>query len=169
MTKQIKVIMISLVVTLIVLFGGYQGYQYFKIEKPIKDVIHAQKDISLTKIEADPEDTEVQLNVKPTYDFIDKFPEVSIQLDKNLGKGKWHITFTNPQSNKVEIAWHEMVFGVKEGLETGKYTLIQTTVKQISSKYHLHYQLYIDDQYVYLSLKDENKTWYQILPIKAVK
>lgn len=169
MTKQIKIVTISLVVTLIVLFGGYQGYQYIKIKKPLIDTIEAQRDITITKVEMEPDGAEVQLNVDPAYDFINKFPELSVQLDKKLGKGKWHVTFTNPPTPKLERSWQEMVFGVKEGLETGKYTLIQSTVKQSSLKYKLVYQLYIDDQYTYLSLRDGNKTWYQILPIKAVE
>lgn len=169
MTKQIKIVTISLVVTLIVLFGGYQGYQYLKIEKPLKDIIETQKDVVITKIEMEPDNIEVQLNVNPTYDFINKFPDASVQLDKKLGKGKWHVTFVNPSTPKIKQAWREMVFGVKEGLETGKYTLIQSTVEENSLKYQLSYQLYIDDQYAYLSLRDGNKTWYQILPIKVVK
>jgi hypothetical protein len=169
MTKRIKIVSMSLVVTLIVLFGGYQGFQYFKIEKPIKDVIEAQKDITITKIKMETDGTEVQLNVSSTYHFIDKFPEVTKQLDKKLGKGKWHITFINLPTPKTKQAWQQMVFGVKEGLETRRYTLLKSTVEQISSKYQLSGDVYLDDQYTYLSLQDGNKTWYQILPIKVVK
>lgn len=169
MTKQIKVITLSLVVTLIVLFGGFQAYQYFQIEKPITDVIHAQKNIELINIETKAEGTEVQLNVKPSYHFIDQIPIITKQLDKTLGKGKWNITFINPPTKKINTAWQEMVFGVKEGTTTGRYTFILSTIRQISFKYKLQYQLNMDDQYIYLLLQDGNKTWYQILPIKVVK
>jgi hypothetical protein len=168
MTKHIKMIAVSLVVTLIVLFGGYQSYQYLKVKKPLIEMMEAQKDITIRKIEMKPDSTEVQLTANPSYDFINKFPDLSIQLNEKLGEGKWRVTFTNPPTPKVKNAWQEMVFGVKEGLETGKYTLIQSTVKQSSLKYKLLYHVYIDDQYVYLSLQEGNKTWYQILPIKAV-
>jgi hypothetical protein len=170
MTKQVKTIIISLVVTLIVLFGGYQGYQYFKIDKPIKDVfLTQQKDISISKIKFNPSNVQIQLNVKPTYSYIDEFPSLTKQLNEILGEGKWSITFTNTQTPTMKQAWKEIVFGVKEGIYTGRYTLIHSVTKQIANKYHLSYDVYMDDQYVYLMLRDGNKSWYQILPMKEVK
>lgn len=164
-----KIVAISLVVTLLVLFRGYQGFQYFKVEKPIQDVLQKQVEISIVNMKIEPGITKVQVHAKPNYDFIDKFPDVPTQLDEELGQGKWKISFINPQTATIKKAWQEMVFGVEEGMNTGKYTLVQSTVRQIANKYHLPYNLFLDDQYVYLSLQDGNKTWFQILPIKAVK
>jgi hypothetical protein len=169
MSKQMKVVMISLVVTLIVLFSGYQGFQYFKVKKPIQDVLQEQVDISIVDMKIEPGITEVQVHAKPNYNFINDFPVVPEQLNEKLGQDKWKITFTNTQTAKIKEAWREMVFGVVEGINTGKYTLVQSTVRQVTEKYHLQYGLYLDDQYLYLSLRDGNKSWFQILPVKAVK
>jgi hypothetical protein len=170
MTKQVKTTIVSLVVTLIVLFGGYQGYQYFKIDKPINDMFLTQhKNISVSKIDFDPSNVQIQLNIKPDYPYIDEFPSLTKQLDEILGVGKWSITFINTQTPNIKQAWKEIIFGVKEGIHTGRYTLIQSVTKQIANKYSLSYDIYMDDQYVYLMLRDGNKFWYQMLPMKEVK
>jgi hypothetical protein len=167
--KQLKIGIISLVVTLIVLVSGYQGYLQLLVKKPIVDMLYNQKGISIQNIHLNLGNNQLQLQIKPDYPFIAQFPEVTAELDKILGQGKWQIVFPDPKSTDIKNSWQEMTFGVREGIESNRYTEIQNTVVKIANKYHLSNSLAMDEHYVYLVLRDGKQIWYQLLPLKVVK
>lgn len=167
MKKQIKFGIISLVVTLVVLVAGYQGYQQWFVKKPLVDLMQNQNGISVKNIQMNKGNIQIQLQVSPRYPFISQFPEVTDQLDKMLGQGNWLITFLNPNKTQLQSAWQEMIFGVMEGIQLKRYTLLQNTVERTARKYHLSYGLTMDDQYVYLVLRNGKQNWYQLLPLRG--
>ena len=58
-----KIIFISCLVTLILLFGGFWGYQELMVKKPVVSMIEEQSGIKLQKMDVYPSDIQIQLEL----------------------------------------------------------------------------------------------------------
>ena len=67
-------------------------------------------------------------------------------------------------NEKLILAWDQMVFGIREGIETKKYTEIPETIKKWADQYHIAYGVKMDKESVYILLYDGDHYLTRVLP-----
>ncbi|MBA4602603.1 hypothetical protein [Thermoactinomyces mirandus] len=167
MEKTGKMMFISFLVTLILLFGGFWGYQQYLIKKPIIAFLEKQQEVQLHDIHVSP--SKVQLNLKVAnleQDFlIRKYPDLLTEL-KQKAKGKpLQVHLADHPNERLNLAWNQMVFGIREGIALQTYTLIPQTVKKWADENGIQYCLNIDEKSVYIMLRDGDDFLIRIVPV----
>lgn len=167
MKFKINRVLTGLFVTLFILFGGFYLYQWLWIEQPITSMLKSQTSINKDfEIKVTPSKVEIQIHPKEEFLLQQQYPMLIKQIKKKIGDRPLQIEMSTPTDPLLETAWSEMTFGVKEGISLQTYTQIPTTVSNIAAKYKIHPRVSMDDQFVYIELRNENKYLFKVLPLQ---
>ncbi|WP_131925322.1 hypothetical protein [Hazenella coriacea] len=170
MKSKINRLLIGLFVTLFISFGGFYLYQWLWIEQPITSMLENQSNIHNDfQVKVTPSKVEVQLHPKKDFSLQQQYSLLMKQIEEKIGDRPIRIELSTPSDHLLEKAWSEMTFGVKEGISLQTYTQIPTTVSNIAEKYEIQQRVSMDDQFVYIELRKENKYLFKVLPLQEQK
>jgi hypothetical protein len=163
---------LSLLVTLIVLFGGYFAYQWFQIEKPLKNAIDSTPHVTLEELRVDPDQIRIQLKADENFSFVEDYFPLRKRVHSLAAGRKVNIELKDRTDSVLEKAWNEMVFGVTEAVVQRDYTQIPETVETVAKNAKIRHEVAMDEQFVYVALHHQDHSLYRVLslePSKGVK
>ena len=72
-------------------------------------------------------------------------------------------------NEKLLVAWDQMIFGIREGLETQKYTEIPETIGKWADQYHLGYGVKMNEDAVYILLYDGDHYLTRVMHVNSAQ
>jgi len=159
-------VMLSLISTLALLFGGWYTYQHFYIKQPVQDYIASKNDLVLNDLRITQDQVIVDIDFKNPERFVSEYKELNQYLQEQMN-GK-EISIRLPQyGEEMKKLWEKEYFGVAEAIQTKEYSKIPLMVEQMKEKEHLQQAMArMDEDFVYLYLKDDSDHIYAVLPLK---
>ncbi len=165
MNIQVKTAVISLFVTLAILFGGFFGYQYWLVEKPLEQAVRTIPHVKIEQLTIQP--TRVKLIVATDREFslVSGYSQLLGRIEPIVGKRQLELKLKDRPGKELEEAWSEMAFGVQEGIDNRFYRQIPESVSQVAKERNIQYRTKMDDQFIYIELRKNDRFMYQVLPL----
>lgn len=154
---------ISLIVTLALLFSGYFAYQWFFIERSIREMVAQDPYVELDEIEVSPRS--VTIKVRIPMKSLSHYPQFYQSVQDEVNGKELKVELEDNPNLRLLQAWNEMVFGVEEGISQERYTLIQKSVTEIAEKERLGHEVVMDDSFICITLKQGNHYLYKVLDL----
>jgi hypothetical protein len=164
---RFRTMVISLLVTLLLLFSGFYVYQSIYIKGAIEDEIVAKPQLTIQNLEIDQQ--EVRLNLKVGKDFSinsDYYP-LQKAIQSHIGNRELVMQLTDQPNEALTNLWNELNFTVREGIEQQKYTKVLETVKEMTKKKKdISYQVNLDEHYLYIVLQEDEYFLIRAIPLQ---
>lgn len=144
----------SFIVALVILVGGYQLYQIFYIEKAVENAFKQIPGAKVLQTEMAEGGLYVKVSVPPR--FIEEFPTIYNQMLSQWREQKIMIEFSSNTNPTLVKAWDEMNFGIREGISLKRYTKVQETVRQYTSKHGVESRLTMDQGWILVQLRKDS-------------
>ncbi len=160
---------LSLLVTLIVLFGGYFAHQWFNVEKPLKNMIQSTPHVTLEELRVNSDRIEIRLNADENFSLASDYIPLREKLRSLAGGRQVNIELTDRADAVLEKAWNRMAFGVTEAVVQRRYTQIPETVERVAETAKIRHEVAMDEQFVYVALHHDDHSLYRVLPLEAGK
>lgn len=156
---------IILFISLALLFGGWNIYQYLIVQKPADESINKIKGVSVTELKMDRDLLEVNLR----FDQIDGFQNTYNKIEEELLPYKKNRTLEihvlNQGNDQLTRAWEKSYFSIAEAIDQQKYSQIPETLESMKENYQLEEVAYsMDDRYIYIDLHQNDDSLYILLP-----
>ncbi|WCK56124.1 hypothetical protein PP175_09540 [Aneurinibacillus sp. Ricciae_BoGa-3] len=157
-------IFLSVVISSILLFGGWFVYQSQFVKKPIATQISAIKGIKLNDLTIGRDAVGVNVSFSDPNGFADKYKQIQkIVADKTNGKPV-KIELNSPDAMLKKI-WEQNSFAISEAMDLHTYSKIPFVLENMKNKYHLaNVYSQMDDQNIYIYLNDGKSPYYAVLP-----
>ncbi|QKG84383.1 hypothetical protein GXN76_07760 [Kroppenstedtia pulmonis] len=165
MKKRWPIAALALVTSLFLLFGGFWGYQYFQIEKPIRQLIDQDPHLSFGEISVQPDLVIVELQPSKDFSLIDDYVPLREKLKKFSQSRKLKVALRDNPDLLLKKSWNEMVFGVEEGMALHHYQSIPKSVERVSKSRGIDYDLGIDGSFILIELRHKKQRLYKVLPL----
>ncbi|MFC4078035.1 hypothetical protein [Salinithrix halophila] len=156
---------VSLVVSLFLLFGGYFAYQKFQIESPMEKAISQTSHIRDYSLQIQPEKITVRLMAKPSFSLQQDYIPLRRKLTDLADDRKLSLKLEDKAGGELKEAWNRMNFGVKEGIALQRYTQIPQAVSKEADTKGIRSHVMMDDRYLYIELRQGNQWLYRVLPL----
>lgn len=158
---------LSLFVTLVVLFGGYIAYQWFNIEKPLENAIHSTPHVTLEELRVDPDRIELRLSADENFSLAADYMPLRERLNFLSGGRQVHIEFKDRANPVLSKAWNQMAFGVTEAVVQRRYTQIPKTVEAVAETAGIRHEVAMDEHFIYVALHHQGHSLYRVLPLET--
>ena len=165
MKLKVLPILIALLTSGTLLFGGWFMYRSYAMENPLADLV--KKNAGVEQVDATFSNKQVVVSLKLSQDANLRQIYQSIKTDgaSLVGGREIHINVQSQSSAAIDDWWSNALFGVAQAMDTKKYGDIPELLnKQAKSVPSLQAMTEMDEVNVYIRLTDGQNSKYIILP-----
>ena len=161
-----KIVLIISIVALLTFFGGKYLFNYFGINQPLISKIENIEEVEAVELVSNSSKIDIEISLKNSVsDFYNFYNDVNKIAVNHLGDDLGEIKILDNKNTKLEEVYYNSHFYIYEGIALRKYTFIQENVdKVVNDSQITSYNLWIDQDYVYLELIDNDDYFYKIIP-----
>ena len=157
-------VMLSLVLTLGMLFGGWFTYQQFYVQRPIEEFIVNKPQVVLKEIKIHQNSVIVDLDFKDPNTFAMDYHEVKQFIEDKTGK-KANIRIPVAGENMKRL-WEEEYFFIAEAINKQEYSEIPKIIEKTKKDRQLEKTVTrMDEKYIYVFLQKGSDHLYAVLPL----
>ncbi|WP_127494074.1 hypothetical protein [Paenibacillus glycanilyticus] len=167
MKLRIVPFVLSAVATALLLFGGWMLYKQFAVVSPFQKSIGQIEGIASANAPTiDQDRVSVQVTLKPDANLKDVYESISKEGKEAIGSRELSLDITNQApSDQLEKVWSSVLFNVAEAMEKKNYSEIPIALQKATANHAgITFETALDDNNVYITLKDGNSTKYVVLP-----
>ena len=168
MKLRIVPVVLSVVVSASVLFGGWYMYSQMAVEKPLNKVVQQYEGVKSSHIDINQEQVTLKLNLEPNTNLRGLIEHIKKEGQSAIGSRKLQLEVEDHASEALNQWWEEGMLSVAQAMDNKQYTDIETSLQKLAENNpELQVIAQIDDQNVYVSLSDGESGKFIILPRQA--
>lgn len=165
MKLRIVPIVLSVLVSASVLFGGWFLYRQMALQSPLNSVVSQYEGVKSAQINIKQDTVTLKLDLKPETDLRGLVSHINKEGKDVIGKRQLKIEVADHSSAALNQWWDSAMLSVAEAMDNRKYTDIQSSLEQLAKNSpNLKARAQIDEQNVYVSLSDGKAGKFIILP-----
>lgn len=170
MKLRLLPVAISVVVSSVVLFGGWFGYHSYAMENPLMNIVQGVPGVKNAQMDLKTDEVDISLNIDSGASLRQIYDSIQKQGVSIIGKREVKLNVTNASSEELDRWWSSALFDVAQAMETKQYASIPKVLEQHKSAMPgLKVTTEMDDNYVYVQLVDGDKSKFVMLPRTAPK
>lgn len=167
MKLRIVPFVLSAAATALLLFGGWMLYKQFAVVSPFEKSIGQVEGVASANAPTIDEDrVSVKVTLTPDANLKKVYESIAKEGKDAIGSRELTLDIANAApSAQLEKVWSSVLFDVAEAMEKKNYSDIPNALeKATASNKAIQYVTELDDNNVYITLKDGSSTKYVVLP-----
>jgi hypothetical protein len=162
--KKPITIMLSLLATLTLLFGGWFLYTKMEVEEPLRHFIGQMKSAELADLQVEKEQLVIQLDVTKPELFPEEYRAL-VKTVQELAPGKQVDIRIADRDQVLQEIWANGVFLFTEAVDLHQYSKIPTLLGEWKNTYQLDdASAQMDEANIYVYLKRDQAEFFTIIP-----
>lgn len=155
----------SLLLTLAFLFGGWSAYQHFYVEQPIRAYIEEKENVELKNIQFSNDQVKVELAFRDPDTFAADYKAIKDYIADHTGKT---VSIQLPVVERsMKELWEEEYFFIAEAMKKQEYSEIPRIMDKIKKERQIEKTVSrMDDENIYVFLQKGSEHLYAVLPFK---
>lgn len=168
MKLRVVPVVVSVVASAVLLFGGWFAYQQWAVENPFQHKVSQMEGVKGVQTSITPNQVELNLDLAPDTDFAGLVRQIEADGKKLLGSRELKLTIKDQKSEKLEQVWQGALFPIAQAMENKQYTEITAALEQLeASEAGISAKADMDEKNVYITLTDGQVSKFIILPRTA--
>ncbi|MFC7682064.1 hypothetical protein [Paenibacillus sp. GCM10028914] len=165
MKLRIVPIVLTVVISASMLFGGWYLYRQMALKNPLANVVSEYDGVKGSQIDIKQDTVTLKLDLKPETDLRGLVEHINKEGKSIVGKKTLKLEVEDHSSEELNKWWDAAMLSVAEAMDTKQYTNIQSSLEQLAENSpQLKATAQIDDENVYVSLSDGKSGKFIILP-----
>ncbi|MFF2908151.1 MULTISPECIES: hypothetical protein [Bacillales] len=173
MKLRLVPVLLTSLLTAALLFGGWFLYREFVVQEPLQKIVAGYEGVNKSQITINRDQVTLKLDLQPGTKMRELVQYVSTEGKSAINGRTLKLDVDQHSNAMLDDYWNKAMFSVAEAMESGKYTLIPSTLDGLKEN-HTEYKgviatTEIDDSNVYVSLSSGKDSKFIILPRKPAK
>jgi hypothetical protein len=170
MKLRLLPIIISVIVSAVVLFGGWFAYNSYAMEQPFSGIVAKAPGVVSSTVNLNSNQVQVELTLKPDSDLRDIVHHISTEGSAIIGQRELVVHVADNSSPALEAWWSKALFNVAQAMENREYASIPATLQdQAASVTGMKVDAQLDNKYLYVRLTDGTSSKFIMLPRVTAK
>lgn len=165
MKLRLLPVILTVLITSCICFGGWYAYRSLMVENPLQAVAADVSGVVGSDVAVNGGLLHVRLTLGPGADWSEAYRAVYDRSVELAGKRAVRVTIESESTDQLDRVWSEALFDVAEAMETSRYTSIPAKLEELAGPDGtMTVQADIDDLNVYVQLRDGSNSKYIVLP-----
>lgn len=170
MKLRLLPIITSVIVSSVVLFGGWFLYDSLAMENPLSKIVQEQPGIAQSQINIGGNKVTVELTPKPDANLREIYKSITEKGSSIIGNRDVELVVKDSSTPELDRWWSDALFDVAGAMENKQYAAIPAALNAKKASYPgLEVSTEMDDKNVYVHLTDGTHDKFMILPRIAPK
>ncbi|MDQ0875174.1 hypothetical protein QFZ77_003833 [Paenibacillus sp. V4I3] len=165
MKLRLLPVVMSVIISAGVLFGGWFAYTSLAMENPLSDIIGKVPGVASSTMKLDNNQVDIEVKLNPDANLRNVVERIHKDGASIIGKRSVNIDVKSNPSEKLDQWWSKALFEVAQAMETKHYADIPTTLQKYAEGVpNMKVDSEMDQTYVYIRLTDGDATKFIMLP-----
>ncbi|SDN85721.1 hypothetical protein SAMN04487897_105174 [Paenibacillus sp. yr247] len=165
MKLRLLPVVMSVIISAGVLFGGWFAYTSLAMENPLSDIISKVPGVTSSTMKLDNNSVDIELTLNSDANLRNVVDHIHKDGASIIGKRSVSIDIKSKPSEKLDQWWSKALFEVAQAMETKHYADIPTTLQKYAADVPgMKVDSEMDQSYVYIRLTDGEATKFIMLP-----
>ncbi|MBO8162957.1 MAG: hypothetical protein H0Z34_04440 [Brevibacillus sp.] len=157
-------ILLSMLATFTLLFGGWFLYQKMQVEEPLRNHITQLKSAELAALQVNKDQVRVVLRVINPEAFSLEYSQLMEEL-KQIAPNKQVTVETSNRAPELEAIWQDGIFALTEAVELHQYSKIPALMHNWQQMYQLDKaKAAMDEKHVFIYLQRGDDDFFKVVP-----
>jgi hypothetical protein len=152
-----------LVISLGILFAGWQAYQRFNLVNPLKSDLQKVQGVQSVQVDSGSSNT-ISIQLAAVKDLQTTYAEISNTVSGSLG-GSEQVKLLDNKGEELTRTWEDLNLVVFEGIAKGNYTEMVSSVEQTAKKQNIDARITMDEHHVYIQMAKGSHDLYKVIDI----
>ncbi|NLK51894.1 MAG: hypothetical protein GX295_05560 [Syntrophomonadaceae bacterium] len=158
-------IILGMLITFGILVGGNGLYQHYLIKNPLGEALQQRPEIISWDLEKETAKKTLTIRLGPVSNLKESCNYIQNTSSRYLGTEGVEIHLIDQRSEELKQTMYDLQFPIHEALAQGSYTQLAEAISKGTQDSELtDYQIYVDENYLYVQLMKNNAYLYEILP-----
>ncbi|MGB4018364.1 MAG: hypothetical protein WBK78_02585 [Syntrophomonadaceae bacterium] len=160
---RVVIALLTVALTVAILFGGYSAYNVYGIEKPVKNQLSSLEPVSQVVITKEKQiyDIRVQLsmvdNLQSAYNHIEK------TLNQRFSGNEYDLQIIDNRNEKLEQLHSELQPAMQQAAAQSEFVWLNDQLNEKCSQMELQHELWVDEERIYIQVQDADHYLYEII------
>lgn len=160
-----KPLVITTVISVALLFGGWAAYRHFAVEQPLDRIAASLPGVESADTSMENGQVVLELKLETSADLAAIYHKVKQDGAKQIGSKPMKLHITSNSTDRLEQAWRYSLFDIAESMETRRYSGIRDAMDNISEQFPgVTASSEMDEDNVYIRLQDGHSAKFIVLP-----
>lgn len=160
---RIAVGLLTLLLTLGILFGGYSVFTVYGIEKPAEKSLTSVEYVSAVSIEKENNIYNIRVKLEPVENLQKTYSNLQQAASQRLAADSYILHITDNRNQRLDQLYTELQPGVQQALARHEFVWLDSELRQKTDELGIEYQLMVDENNIYIHLTDGNFYLYEIV------
>jgi len=164
--SRIYVVLTAAALSALLLFGGWMLYNKTAIAAPLEKAIADLPDVvDYDKPIRSQDLVKVELQLTNNANVREIYHDINTNAASAIGDRKLELNIKSEQNSQLELIWQSALFPIAEAMESKAYSQIPAIMSDAAASYEqVSAVTEIDEDNVYITLKNEDSVKYIVLP-----
>ncbi|OPX86698.1 MAG: hypothetical protein A4E53_02730 [Pelotomaculum sp. PtaB.Bin104] len=160
---KVPVIIFSLLLGLVVIFGIQWVYQKYSFQNPINTVLASNEAVDSFQVKTEGGIIKVTLAIKSDAELMKSYQTVQKDLAQKMGRRQYYLELTDSRDDQLQQLWYKCQFPVYQAIAQGSYQNMADELNREAGLAGSEAKIYIDQQNLYIRLKKDGRTLDQVI------
>lgn len=160
---KIPVIIFSLLLGLVIIFGIQWVYQKYSFQNPINTVLSANEAVDSFQVNTEDGVVKVTLAIKSDADLMQSYQTVLKDLSANMGRRQYYLELIDSRDDDLQQLWYKSQFAIYQAIDQGSYQSMADEVNREAGLAGAEAKIYIDQKNVYIRLIKDGRTLDEVI------
>jgi len=163
--KEFRVLftIVSLILTLGILLGGYSLYKKFGVQEPVIKQLCSNKAIEKASIEKKNQQHLIKIELKKVENIQKQYAEVENIINSKFEPDDYELIIIGKQNKDLEQLFDQLQPAIYEALASNRYLWLSNEIKRQTDEKHMAYRMFVDERYLYIQIEDGDSYIYKII------
>ncbi|MEW4370259.1 hypothetical protein [Paenibacillus kandeliae] len=161
-------VIITVVVSIALLFGGWFTYRQLTLHNPLMNIVNSYPGVNSAQVSINQKEVALKLDLKPETDLGSLVQTLNKQSADIIGARTLKLEVIDHSDDTLNQIWENAMFPISQAMANRQYTDIPKTLQRIASSNNgITAKAEMDDRNVYVSLSNGKASKFLILPLGA--
>jgi hypothetical protein len=161
---KLHVIIFSLLFGIALIFGAQWMYQRYNINRPINNVLSANKAVESYQVGSEGGTMLVSVNIKSDADLMVPYKEIRKDLENVMGRKTFMLVLSDNRDGTLEQVWYRCQYAVYQAQVQGSFMEMAEVINREALAHGAEANINIDQEYIYLRLRHQGHTLDEVIP-----
>jgi len=160
---RIVVVLLAMILTVAILFGGYTAYNVYGVEKPLEAKLSDLPAVSSVSMEKEKKGYDIKLQLGAVENLKSAYTQIENTLGQHFKAGDYELQIIDNRNEKLDSFYLQMQPAVQQSAAKCEFVWLDAYLAEKCRELGLTYNLMVDGKNIYIQIVDGPYYLYEVV------
>lgn len=160
---RVVIALLTVALTVAILFGGYSAYNVYGIENPVKNQLSSLEPVSEVAITKENRIHDIRVKLSMVDNLQSVYTHIEKTLKQRFSVDEYDLQIIDNRNEKLEQLYSDLQPAIQQAAAQSEFVWLNDQLSEKCSQMKLKHELWVDEEKIYIQVQDADYYLYEII------